>query len=398
MQEQQIDSPIQPHKKRITRKTVITVVVTAVISIILSFSIFVLTFLTGTKSGKLFLLEAMLNFNFYGEIDREQLYDGAVSGMLAGTGDKYAGYYNKEETEDRNMSLEGIARGIGISIVPHPDTGNIYVRNVYEDSPAKKAGILEGDQILSIDDKKVSDVGYVEAVKSIARELGETADLELLRGESRLTVEVPYIELTVQSVFKKVIFDNVGYVRITAFNAETPSQFKDSITDLMNKGVESLVFDLRRNGGGTVDSVIEMVDFLCPAGDIMTCKYADGREEVIARSDENEINLPMVVLTDGGTASAAELFAASIKDFGKGISVGTKTYGKGVMQSTFPFPDGTCAVFTVAEFFPHSGRSFNEKGIEPDVKVELTEEQLFYFVVTKTEEDPVVKAAAETLK
>lgn len=397
MQEQQIDTTITPKKKGISKKTLITVIVTALISVLASFLIFVLIFLTGTKTGKLYLLEAFLNTSFYGDLDRDKLYEGAVSGMLEGTGDKYADYYNKEETEERNMSLDGSARGIGVLVTLHPDTGNIFVRNVYDDSPANKAGIKDGDQIVAIDGKKVTEVGYAEAVDSIAREIGETATIELLRGEDLLTVEVTYTELTAQSVFTKVIYDDVGYIKITAFNRETPAQFEKGVVDLMNKGVNSLVFDLRRNGGGTVDSVNEMVDFLCPEGKIMTCKYADGREEVVS-SDASEIDLPMVVLTDEGTASAAEVFAASIKDFGKGITVGTKTYGKGVMQSTFTFPDGSCAVFTVAEIIPHSGKSYDGKGIEPDIKVELTEEQLIYFAVTKTEDDSVVKAAVESLK
>ena len=200
-----------------------------------------------------------------------------------------------------------------------------------------------------------------------------------------------------QTVFYRLLENGLGYVEITSFNGETPSQFKSAVNDLVEKGATALIFDVRGNGGGTVDSVTEMVDFLCPEGTVMTAKYGDGTVETVATSDASEIDLPMVVLTDEATASAAELFTASIMEFGKGVSVGAKTYGKGVMQGTYYLSDGSSVVITIAEFFVHNDVSFNEKGIEPEVSVTLTEEQRIYRYIRPLTEDPVLIAAIAKL-
>ena len=242
-----------------------------------------------------------------------------------------------------------------------------------------------------------ANTGYTSAVDSMLKPVGETMTLTLLRDGKTSDVEVTITTFAAQTVFEKMLDNDYGYIKITAFNGETPLQFRNAVNRLVSSGVKALIFDLRSNGGGTVDSVCEMVDFLCPKGDIMTVKYSDGSTEVIGSSDENEIDLPMVVLTNKATASASELFTASIKDFGKGISIGDTTYGKGVMQSTYSFTDGSSVVFTVAEFFPHSMVSFNEKGIEPDIKHTLTPEQEKYRHITPTEKDPIVKVAIDYL-
>ena len=382
---------------KLKKKILLTAVITAVISVFISFLAFYLIFLSDGRYLKLKQLDFFVDNYFYGEIDSTKINDMLIRGYVAGLDDKYANYYSVEETEERTNDLDGKGQGIGVIVMKHPESENIFVKNVYDNAPAYKAGIREGDLIVAVDGVAAEQSSYTEAVNSMLKAVGEKMSLTVLRGEETFEVEIICSEFDAQTVFAKQL-DNYGYVKITAFNGETAVQFENAVNQLVGAGVKALIFDLRSNGGGTVDSVCEMVDFLCPEGDIMTVKYANGKTEVLGESDEDEIELPMVVLTDNATASASELFTASIKDFGKGISLGDTTYGKGVMQTTYRFTDGSSVAFTVAEFFAHSGVSFNGKGIAPDVKCTLTEEQKKYNYTAPVEQDIVVQAALEYLQ
>lgn len=375
------------------KKILLTAVITAVITLFISFIIFYLLFFLDGRYLKLKQLDYLVDNYFYGEIDTNKINDLIVRGYVSGLDDKYANYYSLEDTEQRNNNLSGKGQGIGIIVVKHPDSENIYVKNVYEKGPAFEAGIRAGDCIVAVDGKKVSDMGYSQAVDFILRDIGEKMVLEILREDKTFKTEVTCTEFAAQTVFPKIINNKYGYIEITGFNGETALQFENAVNQLEASGAKALIFDLRGNGGGTVDSVCEMVDFICPEGTVMTVKYSNGNSEIIGKSDKEEINLPMVVLTDGATASASELFTASVKDFGKGISVGSKTYGKGVMQTTYNFTDGSSVAFTVAEFLPHSEKSFNLKGIEPDIEVALTEEEIKYQHIKTEENDSVILAA-----
>ncbi len=375
------------------KKILLTAVITAVITLFISFIIFCLIFFLDGRYLKLKQLDFFVDNYFYGEIDTNKINDLIIRGYISGLDDRYANYYSVEDTEQRSNNLSGKGQGIGIIVVKHPDNENIYVKNVYDNGPANQAGIRQGDCIVAVDGKRVEDMGYSEAVDFILRDIGDKMTLDILREGNIFKTEVTCTQFATQTVFSKMLPDNYGYVQITAFNGETVIQFENAVNQLEANGAKALIFDVRGNGGGTVDSVCEMVDFICPKGNIMTVRYSNGNTEVIGKSDEEEINLPMVVLTDGATASASELFTASIKDFGKGISVGSKTFGKGVMQTTYNFTDGSSVVFTVAEFLPHSEKSFNTEGIEPDIEVALTEDEIKYQHITTLTDDSVVKAA-----
>lgn len=375
------------------KKILLTAVITAVITLFISFIIFYFLFFLDGRYLKLKQLDYLVENYFYGEIDTNKINDLIVRGYVTGLDDKYANYYSLEDTEQRNNNLSGKGQGIGIIVIKHPDSENIYVKNVYEKGPAFEAGIRAGDCIVAVDGKKVADMGYSAAVDFILRDIGEKMTLDISREDKIFKAEVTCTEFSAQTVFSKLINGKYGYIEITAFNGETAPQFENAVNQLEASGAKALIFDLRGNGGGTVDAVCEMVDFICPEGTIMTVKYSNGKTEIIGRSDKEEINLPMVVLTDGATASASELFTASVKDFGKGISVGSKTYGKGVMQTTYHFTDGSSVAFTVAEFLPHSEKSFNLLGIEPDIAVTLTEEEIKYQHIIAEEKDSVILAA-----
>lgn len=400
MEEQEVIREGIPEKKpeKGRAKLIFTVVLTAVITAFITFSFCKSYFyIEPTVNTKLTELQNIVDRYYYGEPDPDNIEKSMLEGYVYGLNDKYSYYYDISDSDKRSEDLKGNTTGIGIIVVQHPETKNLYVKNVYDNAPANTAGLIPGDQIAAIDLKSVPELGFMEAVNSISREIGETVDLTVIRGDKTLTLTVTYSEFVSQTVFYKLLENGCGYVEITSFNGETPAQFKKAVNDLVLKGATSLIFDLRGNGGGTVDSVTEMVDFLCPEGTIMTAKYADGTIETVATSDASEIDLPMAVLTDETTASAAELFTASIREFGKGVSVGAKTYGKGVMQGTYYLSDGSSVVITIAEFFVHNDVSFNETGIEPQVPVTLTEEQRAYRHLRPLTEDPVFIAAAERL-
>lgn len=386
-----------PSRKKPNIKLLLTAVITAVISVFISFAVFYFVFLGDGRYIKLKQLDALIQNHFYGEVDNSQLNDSIIEGYVSGLNDKFASYYDEQSAEKRAESLNGNGSGIGIIVTKHPDTEYLYVKNVYDGGPAQKAGILVGDQIAAVDGVAVETTGYNQAVDSIIRDVGEAVTLTLVRGEKRLDVTARCSDFTSQTVFYTLYDSGYAYIEITSFNNETPVQFENAVNQLVTKGASALIFDLRGNGGGTVESVTEMIDFLCPKGTIMTAKYADGSQKVIAESDEQEINVPMVVLTDSSTASASELFTACIKDFGKGISIGETTYGKGVMQTTYELYDGSDVSFTVAEFFPHSLKSFNEIGISPDIEVNLNDTQKKYRYQLTHQEDPVINAAVKYL-
>lgn len=400
MEEQEAIREEIPEKKPKNgkKKLIFTVVLTAVITAFITFSFCKSYFyIEPTVNTKLTELRNIVDRYYYGEPDPEMIEKAMLEGYVYGLGDKYSYYFDISDSDKRSEDLKGITTGIGLIVVQHPETKNIYVKNVYDNAPANKAGLRVGDQIAAVDSKLVSELGFAESVNSISREIGKTVDLTVIRGDKTLNITVTYSEFVSQTVFYRLLENGLGYVEITSFNGETPSQFKSAVNDLVEKGATALIFDVRGNGGGTVDSVTEMVDFLCPEGTVMTAKYGDGTVETVATSDASEIDLPMVVLTDEATASAAELFTASIKEFGKGVSVGAKTYGKGVMQGTYYLSDGSSVVITIAEFFVHNDVSFNEKGIEPEVSVTLTEEQRIYRYIRPLTEDPVLIAAIAKL-
>ena len=382
---------------KVKKKTLLTAVITAVISVFISFIAFYFIFLSDGRYLKLKQLDFFVENYFYGEIDSTKINDMIIRGYVAGLDDKYARYYSAEETNERTNDLNGKGQGIGVIISKHPNSENIFIKNVYEGAPADKAGIKEGDQIIAVDGVTTEELTYAKAVDAMLKPVGEKIKVTILRAEQTFDLEITYSSFVAQTVFPKAIED-YGYIKITSFNAGTPQQFEKAVNQLALDGAKALIFDLRSNGGGTVDDVCKMVDFLCPSGNIMSEKYANGKIRVTEISDKGEINLPMVVLTNGSTASAAEIFTASIRDFGKGISMGEKTYGKGVMQRTYKFTDGSSVSFTIAEVLSHSGTSFNGKGIEPDVKVNLTEEQIRYNHTASAEQDLIVQAALEYLK
>lgn len=354
-------------------------------------------YLTDADSLSKYLeLEGRIKRSFVDEVDEKALADGVALGLIYSLNDPYSAYFDAEEYDKILDNNEGLDAGIGLFLTRHPDNGYIYVINVSVGSPADLAGIKIGDLITAVDGKDVIELGFSTAVANIRGKIDTDCALTVKRGDETLSLTATRGRFVTTSVFSHMI-DSLCYIQITDFNAATVPQFEAAINDAIDNNATGLIFDVRGNGGGTLDSVDKILDILLPEGEVVSATYKNGKKKVLFSSDKNEIDLPMMVLCDENTASAAELFAASIRDFEKGKLIGTKTYGKGIMQETFALSDGSAVRLTVAYFNPPSGINFHKEGLSPDYEVQLTEDEQKYYYFLTDQTDPVIKKAVEIL-
>ena len=390
--------------KKISLRFLITIVAFFTVAAVAITSMLFMYVIIPRREGELFQYnQKMLEINelvqqyYIGEIDEGCMKDGLSYGYTWGLNDKYAAYIPKAEAEESMNTLYGLNTGMGVQVAWHPDNNYIFVSDVHKDSPADNAGIKPKDQIIKLDEHSVKEIGYENSLAYIKTiPAGEKITAVILRDGEELTIEITLTQYVAQSVFYEKIGDN-GYIQITAFNDMTVDQFVEAVDTLVEQNVSSLIFDLRGNGGGTLLSVYHMVDYLVPEGLIIKVDYKGEDYDETYLSDEHEVNVPMVVLTDENTASASELFTQSLIDFNKAVSIGRNTYGKGVVQRTFTLSDGSLVRFTVAKYYTANGTCLDGIGVTPKVSVEWTEEELKYRLVIDIEDDKDYKAAVNYL-
>ncbi|HHY52138.1 MAG TPA: S41 family peptidase [Clostridiales bacterium] len=309
--------------------------------------------------------------NYYGTIDETQLLDSVARGYLAGIGDQYATYYDAKTYEKILRSQENTVADIGAVLRVGPD-GYLVVEEVYPDSPAAAVGIKPGDQIIKIDDVDLTPENSAKMKDSVQGEQGTRITLTIRSDNVDRTEELTRRVVVVPSVTSRMLGDSmVGYLIITEFNANTSDQFKREVDKLINQGAQSLIFDLRDNKGGLLSAATRILDRLLPAGPIVSSMDREGNINVLATSDATEIDLPMVVLINSGTASSAEVFAQALKDYGKARVVGTTSTGKGVMQTLIRLSDGSAIEITTATLVTPRGETFNGVGVRPDYEVAM---------------------------
>lgn len=340
---------------------------------------------------KLSDVDATVRAKYIGTIDETALVDSTIEGYIKGINDKYGTYLNAEDYRKIQLSNEGKSIGIGINAVKSSE-GYIKVVSVIKDSPAEKAGVKVNDLITAIGGKDVKSTGYAESINLLKGSEGTTAEFTVKRGDRTLSFAIVRKKFSVSTVTSKRI-GNLGYIKITEFDSKTADEFSAQVDDLISQGVKGLIFDVRNNPGGLLKSVEAMIDKIVPEGPVVRAKYKDGAMQVLYTSDANEINLPMAVLTNENSASAAELFTAALKDYGKAKSVGTKTYGKGTMQNFYQLSDGTALSLSVAYFYPPKSDNFEGKGVAPDIPVELSEEKQQNFYSLDESDDDQLQAA-----
>lgn len=296
-----------------------------------------------------------------GEID-----DAKLKELVAGIGDPYAEYFTAEEYKEFEKMYSSDYVGIGIAIMDEDD--KVVIKGVFDEGPAKEAGIEIDDVILKVDGVKPENT--TDAVSKITGEAGTSVEILIGRGDEELTFKLNRTKIDYDSVDYYELEDHkgVGYISITGFRENTAKNFKLAVRDLKNAGCDKFIIDLRDNGGGLTSESIEIADYLLPACKIMSENTKDG-SETVHNSKASSADIEFVMLTNVNTASASEILAGAIQDNKGGLIIGEKTYGKGVTQITRKFKDGTAVKLTITEYFRPSGETVNEKGITPDIEV-----------------------------
>lgn len=320
------------------------------------------------KYNSLQLLDTYVRDNYFGKIDETELNDGILKGYVAGLDDKYSRYLSADEYIDEQNENAGELIGLGLTL-SEDESGYIRIDSIIADSPAIESGIQNGDIIISVDGVDVIETGFNEAVEAMNGSEGTSITLTVRRNgvDTDYTFTRRSIELV--TVTGELIDGSIGYIKIDGFKQNTPDQFINTLQHLTSNGAKAIIFDLRDNPGGLVESVEECLDPLLPEGVIAIAEYKDGHSETIVYSDSSELDMPMTVIVNKNTASAAELFAASLRDFGKAELVGEKTYGKGVMQITTEMENGGAVVLTVAEYRTTVSECYDKIGLNPDYTV-----------------------------
>ena len=337
--------------------------------------------------------------NDYYDIDETVLYDRLTAGYLLGTGDKYARYYTASAYTDLLNAQSGKLMGIGVELAID-QSGYAKVIKVYDESPAKEAGIQVGNYITAVDGTDVKSMSSVDAIQTRLRgESGTTVNVTWLDSEAaEHTADLTHSGYSSTTVDYQMVQGNVGYIRIRQFDSTTPSELDYAIRSLSANGAGSLVFDLRDNGGGLLDDAIQCIDLIAPEGTLAFAEDKNGTQTLLGTStSESQIGLPVVCLVNGSTASAAELFASSLRTLNGARLVGTTTQGKGTIQSSPQrLSDGSAVVVTVAKLVCGDGSCFDGTGLTVDVERPLTaDEQIAYYDYT-VENDPQIQRAVST--
>ena len=317
------------------------------------------------------------NYFLY-DYDNEELRDGMLAGLLEALDDPYSVYYNESGMQSFNDQTQGEYYGIGCTVSQNAQTGVITIVNPYEGAPAYEAGLKPGDILYAVGGEPVTGMDLDQVVSMIKGAEGSTVKLTIQReGESEmLDFDVERRQVEINTVEAEMLDGQIGYIAVSSFDGVTPDQFIQAFEELKAQGMQGLVIDMRNNGGGLLTAVEEMLDYLLPEGVIFYAKDKNGVKYLEYSSDaEAALDVPLAVLVNGNTASAAEVFSGNIQEFGLGTLVGTTTFGKGIMQNTYTInAEGTKGIkLTVADYYIHSDRNIHGVGLTPDVEVELAE-------------------------
>lgn len=350
--------------------------------------------LDSTTQKKLTQIQKLIDKNYLSDVDADALRDGIYKGYVSGLDDPYSVYYNEEETKALNETTQGEYQGIGAVLTEDADTGIVTIVQVYKDSPAEKAGVKANDILYKVDDTEMTGLDLNKVVTYIKGDKGTKVKLTVIRGDDKEQLELTATrdKIEAQTVSHKMLGDNIGYIQVTEFDSVTTDQYKSALDDLENQGMTGLVVDLRNNPGGNVSTVCDMLDMMLPEGLIVYTQDKDGNKETATSDEEHQFTKPLVVLMNGNSASASEIYAGAIQDYGIGKIVGTQSYGKGVVQQIFDLGDGTSVKLTIADYYTPKGRNINGKGITPDVEVEYQADE------SNPDEDNQLDKAVEVLK
>ena len=393
-------------------KTIMIIVLTAFITFIIT-ALVGYNYVTKGDGAKLLVRETSSNQDlivqlekyksiideFYlGEVNEEDLKEGAIKGYIEGLGDPYTEYISKEEMKEDMEDTLGNYVGIGIYMLLDEENGKIKVLAPMKGSPAETVGIKSGDIIETVDGEEYTKDEMSEVANKIKGKEGTTVKIGIKRGEENLEFEVTRQNIKVNPVEGKILENNIGYIQFASFDETTYEDFKAKYEELKNQGITSLIIDLRNNGGGLVDQATDIADLFVEKDTPLLYEVdKDGNEEVIKAENDVTINIPTIILTNENTASASEILAGALKDLGKAKIVGTKTYGKGIIQQIIPLSDGSGIKITTEEYQTPNRNKIHEVGIEPDETVELPETVTNVLEILE-DQDTQLQKAIELLK
>lgn len=347
--------------------------------------------------GKLSELQNIINERYVGEYDPKKALDTAATGFVLGVGDKWSYYVSKEDYATYKLRLDGEMVGIGTQVTM--SDGTIRIFEVYPDSPAAKAGLVAGDVIVGADDKMVGkQYTAAEVVDAVRGKAGTTLTLHIRHADgSEQTYSIKRATVKRTAVRSRMLSGNVGYIAISDFDGGADTAFLSALDTLKAQGAQGFIFDVRFNGGGSVDVLSKMLDPLLPEGPIISLRDKTG-EETVLKSDANELHLPMAVLVNDQSISAAEFFPAALQEYGKAVIVGDHTTGKGYSQRSYELSDGSAIILSDRTYYTPKGKNLAGVGIKPDISVALSEDQYKNFFSMKSSEDTQLQAAYKAVK
>ena len=349
---------------------------------------------------KLSYVDALFRKYYVGEIDEEELSDYLIRGYIAGVGDKYASYMTADEFSAYMEESSGEMVGIGVHIIYNNEMGALEVISVMRDSPAQEAGVQPGDLIVMVEGESVAELGYYPATDKMLGELGSIARFTVRRGENYSEIKefsITRAKVTDTTVESRLYDNSIGIIRITQFAENTGENVRFAVSDLLTKGAKALIFDVRYNPGGALNGIVDTLDFLLPKGPIIRIVDKEGKEQVLTSDDSCVSDVPMAVLVNGSTASAAELFTSALQDYKMATIIGTTTYGKGTMQTVIPLPDGSGITISYRMYNPPYSDNYEGVGVIPDIDLPLDEALLDknFYKITDEEDNQLQAAIAE---
>lgn len=325
--------------------------------------------LTDEVENKIAEVISALSRYYYDDLNQTEMANGLYKGLVSSLGDKYTSYFTPEEYAEYMNGTNGTYYGIGVVMSQDVNTKVISVSKVYKGSPAEKAGLLAGDIMVSAEGVLAEGLELSDFVSHVKGDEGTKVELVIDRDGEEITLKVERRKVEIPTVESKMLEKNTGYIQITEFDQVTAEQFKTALNQLKKDGMKSLIVDLRGNPGGMITVVTDILDEILPKGLLVYTQDKSG-EKTEYRSDAKELGMPLAVLVDENSASASEIFAGAIKDYEYGTLIGTKTFGKGIVQVLLPLTDGSAVKMTTAKYFTPKGNYIHGVGIEPDVKLE----------------------------
>ena len=343
-------------------------------------------------------VQEIIETYFIDDYDEDTLADGAASGMVDATGDEWSYYLSADEVAAYEESMANAYVGVGITITEDAEAGGMRVEGVVSGGPAEEAGIRVGDLLLAVEGEDVLTLG-IDGTRNLVRgEEGTHVNMHFSRNGTEYDVSVERRSIETPVVTGELLDGSIGYVKIDNFDERSAAETIAFVKDLIGQGAEALLFDVRFNPGGYADELVKVLDYLLPEGDLFRSVDYAGCEEVDT-SDASCVELPMAVLVNEDSYSAAEFFAAALQEYEWATIVGSQTYGKGNFQTAFYLSDGSMVNLSIGKYYTPGGKSLSETGVTPDVVVDLDDEQyaLLYYNALEQADDPQFQAAIDTL-